>query len=136
MTKPQKERVDKLKNKAKVIAKVIANPLATQEQIAIDAWVWIATVNRNIKEMEENGIKSQAIEKIIENDTNIVKLWQEILLERMKTPDKVSTRDIISATDLWARRISLFKWPATDENWWLKEIKNITINVIWNGSTI
>ena len=131
----QKDRVDKLKNKAKVIAKVIANPLATQEQIAKDAWVWIATVNRNMKQMEESGIKSDAIEKIIEKDAKIVWLAQSILVSRMENnPDKVSTRDVISAGDISARRYSIFKWEATNKEWWLKEVKNITINVIWNGS--
>lgn len=135
--KPQKERVDKIKNKAKVIAKVIANPLATQEQIAKDAWVWIATVNRNMKELEENGIKSKAIEKIIEQDAKIINLAQSIFVDRMENaPDKISNRDLISASDISAKRYSIFKWEATNKEWWLKEIKNITINVIWNGSTV
>ena len=136
MTKPQKERVDKLKNKAKVIAKVIANPLATERELAKDTWLWNWTIHNHLKDIEQNWAKSLAIEKIIDQDAKIVELAQKILLERMNTPDKVSTRDVISASDISARRYSIFKWEATTKEWWLKEIKNITINVIWNGSTI
>lgn len=135
--KPQKERVDKIKNKAKVIAKVIANPLATEREIAKETWLWNWTIHNHLKELEQNWAKSQAIEKIIEQDAKIVNIAQSILVSRMEnTPDKVSTRDLISASDISAKRYSIFKWEATNKEWWLKEIKNITINVIWNGSTV
>lgn len=137
MAKQQKERVDKLKNKAKVIAKVIANPLATERELAKETWLGNWTIHNHLKELEQTWAKSQAIEEIIAKDAKIVNLAQSILVDRLeKTPDKVSTRDIISASDISAKRYSIFKWEATTNEWGMKEIKNITINVIGNGSTI
>lgn len=133
--KKQKERVDKLKNKAKVISKVIQNPLATEREIASELWLWNWTVHNHLKELEQNWAKSQAIEEIIEKDVKIVNLAQNILQSRMeKEPEKISNRDLISASDISAKRYSLLKWQATDKEWWLKQIQDITINIIWKDA--
>lgn len=132
----QNETIKK-KNRAKVIAKVISNPLSTQRELAKETWLSKTSIHNHLKTLDQDWPKLAIIEDIINKDARIVDVAQQILLDRMeKTPDKVSTRDIISAGDISARRYSIFKWEATNKEWWLKEIKNITINVIWNGSTI
>lgn len=123
-----KERVDKIKNQAKIVREVIKNPLATDREVAKATWVWKSTANRARKELGQVGTKIEAIQEIIKNDMEIVKLWQSIIMQRMETqPDKLSTKDIISATDTWAKRYSLFKWDVTDPEWWLKDI-----SITWN----
>lgn len=128
----KKERVDKTKNKIKVIKELLRDPLQTEREIAKNANIWNWTVHRTKKEMEQNGAKSNLIDGIIKKDVEIVKLAQAELQKRIKTnPAKVSTRDIISAWDVSAKRYMIFKWDATDKEWWLKNINDITIN-IWN----
>lgn len=130
--KMKKERVDKTKNKIKVIKELLRNPLQTDREIAKNANIWLATTNRNKKEVEQNGTKSNIIDEIIKKDAEIVQLAQDELQKRIKeNPSKVSTRDIISAGDVSAKRYSIFKWDATDKEWWLKSISDINI-VIWN----
>jgi len=131
-----KERSDKIKNKAKVIAVKLSNPLASEREIAKKAWVWNGTSHRILKDIEQNGAvidnsKIDAIEKILEKDINIVRLAQEEIERRIQdNPDGISMRDMISSADVSARRYSLLKWSATDDEWWLK---NAVVNVIVQG---
>lgn len=130
-TKSKKPRVDKEINKAKVIWAVIKKPLADQRTLAKEAWVSKTTVQRNMLEMDQIGPKSKAIEDIIATDAAIVQLAQMEIVQRLQSPEKEKTRDIISAASESARRYALFKWDATDDEWWLKSIQDITIT-IWN----
>lgn len=133
-----KERSDKIKNKAKVIAVKLSNPLASEREVADKAWVSNGTAHALIKDIEQNwaiidNTKIDAIERIIETDKNIVELAQAELQRRIKeTPKDISTRDIIASADTSAKRYSLFKWSATDDEWWLKEDQRMTIEIVSN----
>lgn len=128
----KKERVDKTKNKIKVIKELLRDPLQTEREIAKETNVWKSSVNRVKKEMGQNGAKSNVIDDIIRKDAEIVKLTQEELERRIKNnPAKVSTRDIISAWDVSAKRYTIFKWNVTDDEWGLKSIHEINIT-IWS----
>lgn len=129
----KKQRVDKVKNKAKVIAELANNPLWTQREIAEWAWVSLWTANAHISEVEQNWTKSLVIEEIINRDTQIMQEWQKIILEKMKSGE-ISNRDVISAIDTWAKRYTIFKWSATDKDWWLRSIQDLLLgnqNDIW-----
>lgn len=126
----KKERVDKTKNKIKVIKELLRNPLQTDREIAKETNVWKSSVNRAKKELGQVGAKSDIIDGIIKKDAEIVRLAQAELEKRIKkNPAKVSTRDIISAWDVSAKRYMIFKWDATDKEWGLKGISDITINI-------
>jgi hypothetical protein len=130
MTKQKKERVDKTKNKIKVIRELLKNPLQTEREIAKKTNIWKSTSNRLRKEIGQIGTKSNIIDEIIKNDADIVKLTQAEISKRIKKdPTKVSTRDLISAWDVSAKRYSIFKWDITDKEWWLKSISDININI-------
>ena len=141
LLKVKKERSDKIKNKAKVIAIKLSNPLASEREVAEKAWVWNGTSHRILKDMEQNGasidsIKIDAIEKIIQKDLTIVELAQAELEKRLKhKPEDMSARDIIASADTSAKRYSLFKWSATDEEWWLKE-QVMNINLLSNDELL
>lgn len=131
MEKKKQPRVDKERNKAKVLWAVLKKPLADQRTIAKDAGVWKWTVCRHLQDLGQNGAKNKAIEEIIAVDAQIVAIAQWVILDRLQNPDKEKTRDIISAADTSAKRYSLFAWDATDNDWWLKAIQEINIT-IWN----
>lgn len=120
-TKPKKPRVDKERNQAKVVSKILKNPLATEREIAKEAWVSKATAHRTIKEMNLSEPKIKAIEDIISTDATIVQLAQMEIVQRLQNPEKEKTRDIIAAASESAKRYSLFSGNATDENGWLKD---------------
>lgn len=118
-------RSDKEKNRIKVIAEVIKDPLASEREIAERVWLWKTTIHEHLQEIP-NTTKSDHIEAIIAKDLDIVNLAQEELQRRLK--DKawdISTRDIIASADVSAKRYSLFKWDATDKNWGVKDQKMV-----------
>lgn len=128
----KKERVDKTKNKIKVIKELLRDPLQTEREIAKNGNMAKTTVHRAKQEMDQIGPKSNIIDEIIKKDAEIVKLVQDELKKRIKDdPTKVSTRDIISAWDVSAKRYTIFKWDVTDKEWWLKTLSDIKIT-IWD----
>jgi len=120
----KKPRWDKIRNRAKIIKEVLKDPTQSQREIAKKTWIGKSTVADHIKDLPNTG-KVGHIEKVIENDSKIVSLWQEIIIQRMELakedPKAMSTRDIITAQDLsWKRRM-LLVWDVTDKDWWLKD---------------
>lgn len=125
--KPKKkaERGDKIRTRAKVMVEVIKDPTQSQRDIAKKTWVPKSTVADHMKNLGDMG-KIGHIEKVIENDSKIVNLWQEIIIQRMELakedPKAMSTRDIITAQDLSGKRRMLLVWDVTNDKWWLKEV--------------
>ncbi len=136
-----KERSDKVKNKAKVLSVMISDPFATEREIAERAWVSKTSAHNHIEDIDQNWPnldwkKIEFIERIISTDAEIVELAQAELKKRIQeTPDKVSTKDIISSADTSAKRYSLFKWSVTDDKWWLKE-QAVNINLLSNDELL
>lgn len=128
----KKERVDKTKNKIKVIKELLKNPLQTEREIANKINISKSSAHNHRKELGQFWPNSNIIDDIIKKDADIVKMVQNELMKRIKNnPARVSTRDLISAWDVSAKRYSVFKWDITDKEWWLKNIQDISI-VIWN----
>lgn len=129
MNKGNKRR-DAKKNKVKVIKSLIKNPMQSIPEIARDTWLSVWNVHNKLKEVERTGVKSNIIDEIIKNDAEIVKLTQaEIQRRILEERWKVSTRDLISAWDVSAKRYTIFKWDVTDDEWWLKSISDISISI-------
>lgn len=123
MIEEKKIRSDKAKNISKVLKEVINNPLQSQRDIAESTWIWLWTVNRNLKELEQIGTKSEKILEICEVDFEIVKIWQKIINERLKDKtetDKMRTFEIAQTIEKSEKRYMLFQGSITDKNWWLK----------------
>lgn len=126
----KKERVDKTKNKIKVIKELLRDPLQTEREIAKNCNIAKTTVHRAKKDMDQIGPKSNIIDEIIKKDAEIVKLTQaEIQRRILEERWKISTRDLISAWDVSAKRYTIFKWDVTDDEWWLKSISEISISI-------
>ena len=120
-----KERKDKLKNKAKVVKEAVVNPLSTQREVAKNAWVWLWTANRTIQELEQTGTKDDRILWICDKDLEIVTLWQDIILSRLKNKnelEKISARDVSWIIKENTARYTIFKWGITDKDGWMKWI--------------
>lgn len=131
------ERGDKLKNRAKIIKAVMKDPMQSQRDIASKVNISVSTVNEHMKDLPKTS-KSEHVEQILKKDLEIVNLATDILKNRLtlakEDPDsKMSTRDVIASADVSAKRYSLFKWDATDEEWWLKSIHDFTFDSM-NGT--
>ena len=114
-------RTDKRKNLSKVASEVLNNPLASQREIANNAWIWLWTANRAVKELEQNGTKDPDILMICETDKTNVILWQNELQRRLKEEaDKMKTSDIVQVIQEWTKRYTMFKGNVTDKEWWLR----------------
>lgn len=117
------ERKDKLKNKVKVVKEAIKDPLATQDELATRAGVWKWTVNRNMQELEQNGLESEIMDRILSNDDQIIDLVNQIHLkeiqEKVKNNEKLTLQDHKLLWDLAnnsTKRKAIFgdKWDTKD----------------------
>jgi len=79
----KKERVDKTKNKIKVIKELLRDPLQTDREIAKQTNIGKSSVNRAKQEMGQFGSNSNIIDEIIKKDAEIVKLTQAEIQRRI-----------------------------------------------------
>lgn len=128
-------RIDKEKNINKVTIALLNNPLWTHRDIAQAAWVSKSTANTIINEVGQICTKSETIEEMIRMDTEITRLWQQILVRRM-AEDKLNDRDTIIALDQAAKRRSIFIGDLTDEDGWLKFAQIVQLPPRWSNDTI
>lgn len=122
-----RQRVDKLKNKAKVLKEVITNPLQTQREIAKKVGKSVWNVNRHIKEVEQSWTKDPRILGITDTDIEIVTLAQQEIYRRMwdaKELKKMRTFEIAQTAEKSERRYQIFRGDITNKEWWLD---NLTI---------
>lgn len=121
-SKKKKERNDSKSNTLKVAKVAMKEPLLSQKQIAKKAWVSVWTVNAKLNCLESDLSTSQIIDQICQTDMEIVSLWQGIILERLQDEEelkKISARDVSTIIRENTARYTLFKWKATDDEWWL-----------------
>ena len=134
--KTQRPRKDKLKNKVKVIKSVLKDPLATQQEIADKNWISVWNVNNKLKDIEKSTKECTIIDKICEQDKEIMQLVNGISLKKIKaiktiievTPELVTTNEVKTLSDIATastRRYTLFKWDITNDEGWLKSNKEV-----------
>lgn len=126
-----KNRTDAKKNKAKIIKEVLINPLQTQREIAKGVWLSKTTIQEHLKELPKTT-KDDRIIWICDTDLEIVILWQEIIKNRLMDEEelkKISARDISWIIKENTARYTIFKWDATDSEWWMKLVEWITIKI-------
>lgn len=128
-------RVDKKKNISKITKEILINPLQTQRELASKIWIWKTTVQENLKDIK--ATKDDRIVSITDTDIKIVELWQREIDRRLQDKeelDKMRTVEISQVIKESTARYSLFKWDATDKDWWLKKPDVIfeIINPIWD----
>ena len=125
-------RTDKAKNKSKIVKEVLKNPLQSQREIAKKVWLWKTTIQEHLQDIKTT--KDDRILWVCEKDFEIVTLWQSIIAERLKDKEEVKkmrTFEIAQTIEKSEKRYMLFKWEATDKDWWLKSITNILNEIQW-----
>lgn len=118
-------RVDKAKNIKKIAPKLLLDPIQTDRELEQKTWVWKSTINRIKNELGQIGAKDERILWVCETDFEIVKIWQEIIKNRLQDKEEVSkmrTFEIAQTIEKSEKRYSLFIWDITDKEWWLKEV--------------
>lgn len=120
-------RADKKNNIAKVAKAVLNDPLATQREIADNANVWLWTANRVISELEQIGTKDDRIIWLTDKDFELMKQIQEVKFKRLQEDEQINNNDLDKWENTAVKRYSLFRWSATDKDWWLKGIESIDI---------
>lgn len=117
-----KERVDAKKNSEKIISEVLMNPLQSQREIAKNAWVWKTTVQEHLKELP-NTTKDDRIISLTDKDFELMQIIQKKKFERLNDTEKPVNDSDINNWDKEAKaRYTLFRWEATNSEWWMKDI--------------
>jgi len=121
-------RADKKKSLAKVTKTILNNPLSTEREIAVEAWVSNWTAHNMIKELEQTWAKDDRIIGLTDEDFEIQQLIQEETRKRItKNPDKIRDVDLKGYWEFALKRYTLFRWDVTDKDGWLKQIDSIDI---------
>ena len=142
----KRERSDSKQNKVKVMKAALKNPLGSQRDIAKDAWVSLGNVNSNLNRLEQIAEKSSIIDKICEQDKEIMDLVNDISVIKIRgiknrieaDEEKISTNEVKTLSEIAeksTRRYTLFKWDVTNEDGWLKsskELENSTLEELKN----
>ena len=128
--KETKIRPDKAKKIKKVAEALIKNPLKSSREIAKETGVSKSSVSNYINnDLAELGQKDFRIIEVCNDDMEIVKLTQAETIRRLKDEEeikKITMQDLNRAWDVSTKRYTLFKWDATDKNWWLNSTKDMT----------
>lgn len=122
-------RADRKKNVAKVAKVIIKDPLKTQREIAKETWVSLGTANSAKREVEQSWTKDDRIVGLTEDDFDIVRLAQGIIkdkLEDKKQVAKMKVTDVSSVARDSAQRYTIFRWPVTNNEWGLKDIRTMS----------
>lgn len=118
MIEEKKIRSDKAKNTAKVLKEVINNPLSTQREIAEKTWMWLWSVNRNLKEVEQIGTNEKIVD-LVALDIEMQELATAEMIRRLKhETEKVNNTDIVRFNETSLKRSQLL-WLKDN---WNKEI--------------
>lgn len=121
-------RTDKEINHNKVAKDVLLNPLKTQRDRAEDLWLGKTTIQEHLQEVK--ATKDDRIISVTDKDLSIVEKWQRIIDNRLSDEEEIAkmrTVEISQVIKESTARYSLFRWSATDNEWWLKSIDSIVI---------
>lgn len=136
-------RVDKAKNIKALKNELLKNPLQTEEELWKKLWIARWSVNRLKDEMSEivTNAKNSDIVEITDEDKFIIQMSQALSRHSLWTiinkldedPTYVlELREAKTASEIAKEstaRYSLFRWSATDKEWWLK-LPDITFQII------
>lgn len=130
-------RSDKKKNLAKITKEVLKNPLKSQREIAQTLWIWKTTVQEGL--LLCKAAKDDRIQWLCEKDFDIIRLWQNIIKERLQNEEeikKMRTFEIAQTIEKSEKRYMIFKWDITNKDGWLCltiEEKDKIRNAIWKN---
>lgn len=126
---------DKTKVKAKNVWKVakilVANPNATQRDIAKITKMSRNTVIKAKAELSQKWTKDDTIAYIVSSAKSRIKrvsLLFDRYVEQIETKDELDNRDVALAKDIVKddmARVTVLWWDVTDNNGWLKDMSNL-----------
>ncbi len=122
-------RADKKANIAKVAKVILNNPLLTRDEVAEKAWIWAWTASRALSELDEIGPKDERIVWLTDKDFDLMGKIQSEKFRRLQEPDKINDNDLDKWENTATKRYSLFRWDATDKDWWMK-LPDVTFQII------
>ena len=132
-------RSDKKKTMAKVAKAVLKNPTASEREIAKIAGVANWSAHNHMSELEQTWAlsKDPRIKAISDADLLIVNLVQAETVKRFQNPEelkKINALDLNRIWDISIKRHSLIIGKATDEMWWMKTAKVVSLPDLMNDT--
>lgn len=120
-------RVDKKKNVSKISKELLKNPLQTERELAEKTWVSKTTAHNIIWELDQIWPKDPKVVLLTDKDFDMMIKIQDEKFKRLEKPENINHNDLDKWENTATRRYTLFRWDATDEKWWLKNIENVEI---------
>lgn len=122
-------RADKKVSISKVAKEVLNNPLLNQREIAEKTWLSLGNVNDKLNILEQEGQKDDRIIWLTDKDFEMMKKIQDVKFKRLAEDEQINNNDLDKWENTAVKRYSLFRWSATDKEWWLK-LPDITFQII------
>lgn len=112
---------DKQKRLWKVVKELLKDPLLTTREIEEKTWISKSTVANYINnDLDTVGLKDDRIINITDKDFELMNLIQQEKFRRIQEEkEKINNTDINKWEETATKRYSLFRWNATDKQWWL-----------------
>lgn len=123
-------RADKEKNDDMIAAEYAKNPLATVREVAEATGVSKSTVASHKHNLDKVGQKDPRILALTDADLEIIVKAQWIINEKLSDDQqvkKMNIRDVSSVAKDSSARYTLFRWKATDNEWWLNVISELDL---------
>lgn len=122
----KKERRHSIENTKKVAVAVAKNPNGTLREIAKEAWVSHETVSTKLWQLWQ--LKEKWLEDLLLVDKGIIIQGAKEIKRRLDDEDEIKqlkATDISTLTKDSTARYMMFRWEATDEQGWLKDLSKM-----------
>lgn len=129
------DRNDYKQNQDKIAAYYTKHPKATLQEASNALWVAKQTVANHLKNLDEIGNKDDRIVSLTDDDLAIVIKSQELIMQKLcdeKEVKKLWIRDISQVAKDSTWRYSMFRGDVTDEQWWLKDFRNMSDDELYD----
>jgi len=126
-------RADKKKSLSAVGKEMLKNPIAKLQDIANATGLSVGNVHDKLKELEKEWKKDDRIIQLTDEDFRMMKDIQTEKFWRLsESPEAINNGDLDKWENTAVRRYSLFRWSATNKEWWLNALSDKTDSELLN----
>lgn len=120
-------RVDRKKHEWEVAKEFLKNPLQTLRDVEKATWISRTTVWSIKNNLDKIWQKDERIINITDKDFDLMNIIQEEKFRRLnEEKEKINNTDINKWEETATKRYTLFRWSATDNNWWLNSLSDLS----------
>lgn len=115
---------DKKKRLWKIAKELLKDPLQTTRELEKKTWISKSAIANYINnDLDTLGLKDPKIVLLTDKDFNCIVLWVEEIERRLKDKEELNKMRVTEISQVIkdnTARYTLFRWDATNLEWWSK----------------